>query len=90
MVTSLKFKRDFGRTPSITSSDPWEKRMAEGVAYLKRKVQFNDVDPDKLKGFDEKIKIFKGAGVLGKKIKFESGNMGNVLGRLFVLFIIKK
>tara|TARA_S200000501_G_scaffold214416_1_gene201370 strand:- start:524 stop:661 length:138 start_codon:yes stop_codon:yes gene_type:complete len=35
-------------------------------------------------------KIFRGAGVFGKKIKFESGNIGNILGRLFVLFILKK
>ena len=37
--TSLKFKKEMGRVPSITSSDPWEKRMAEGVAYLKRKIE---------------------------------------------------
>ena len=36
---SLKFKKEMGRVPSITSSDPWEKRMAEGVAYLKRKIE---------------------------------------------------
>ena len=33
---ALRFKRERGRTPSITSPDPWEKRMAEGVAYLVR------------------------------------------------------
>ena len=33
---ALRFKRERGRTPSITSPDPWEKRMAEGVAYLAR------------------------------------------------------
>jgi len=33
---ALKFKQERGRLPSITSSDPWEKRMAEGVAYLAR------------------------------------------------------
>tara|TARA_B100001057_G_scaffold428884_1_gene454652 strand:+ start:49 stop:180 length:132 start_codon:yes stop_codon:yes gene_type:complete len=32
-------------------------------------------------------KIFKGAGVFGKKIKFESGNTGNVLGNSLILFI---
>jgi len=31
---ALKFKAERGRLPSITSPDPWEKRMAEGVAYL--------------------------------------------------------
>jgi hypothetical protein len=33
---ALKFKQDRGRLPSITSQDAWEKRMAEGVAYLAR------------------------------------------------------
>ena len=31
-----KFKEERGRLPSITSMDPWEKKMAEGVAYLVR------------------------------------------------------
>jgi len=34
---ALKFKQERGRLPSITSADAWEKRMAEGVAYLQRK-----------------------------------------------------
>ena len=34
---ALKFKQERGRAPSITSPDAWEKRMAEGVAYLARK-----------------------------------------------------
>ncbi len=34
---ALRFKVERGRLPSITSSDPWEKRMAEGVAFLARK-----------------------------------------------------
>jgi superfamily II DNA or RNA helicase len=33
---ALKFKQERGRLPSITSPDAWEKRMAEGVAYLTR------------------------------------------------------
>jgi hypothetical protein len=33
---ALKFKQERGRLPSITSTDPWEKRMAEGVAFLAR------------------------------------------------------
>ncbi len=33
---ALKFKQERGRLPSITSPDVWEKRMAEGVAYLQR------------------------------------------------------
>jgi len=34
---ALQFKRERGKLPSLTSADPWEKRMAEGVAYLQRK-----------------------------------------------------
>ena len=30
------FKREHGRPPEITSQDPWEKRMAEGVTALAR------------------------------------------------------
>ncbi len=33
---ALKFKQERGRLPSITSMDAWEKRMAEGVAFLAR------------------------------------------------------
>ena len=33
---ALRFKQERGRLPSITSPDAWEKRMAEGVAYLTR------------------------------------------------------
>jgi hypothetical protein len=33
---ALKFKTERGRLPEITSADPWEKRMAEGVAFLQR------------------------------------------------------
>jgi hypothetical protein len=35
---AIKFKKERGRLPELTSADPWEKRMAEGVAYLARKV----------------------------------------------------
>lgn len=34
---ALKFKQERGRLPSITAQDPWEKRMAEGIAFLQRK-----------------------------------------------------
>ena len=34
---ALKFKQERSRLPSITSVDAWEKRMAEGVAFLARK-----------------------------------------------------
>lgn len=33
---ALKFKQERGRLPSVTASDPWERRMAEGVAVLRR------------------------------------------------------
>jgi superfamily II DNA or RNA helicase len=33
---ALKFKQERGRLPSIISPDAWEKRMAEGVAFLAR------------------------------------------------------
>lgn len=33
------FRKDKGREPSVTSGDPYEKRLAEGLAYLKRKAQ---------------------------------------------------
>ena len=35
-IRALKFKRERGRLPSILSQDAWEKRMAEGVAFLAR------------------------------------------------------
>ena len=34
---ALRFKHERGRLPSLTSPDPWEKRMAEGVTYLQQK-----------------------------------------------------
>lgn len=33
---ALRFKAEKGRLPSITAADPWEKRMAEGIAFLQR------------------------------------------------------
>ena len=33
---ALLFKKERGRLPSLTAQDPWEKRMAEGVAFLAR------------------------------------------------------
>ena len=39
---ALRFKKERGRLPSITSADPWEKRMAEGVAVLQRMSQEAD------------------------------------------------
>ena len=33
---ALQFKKDHGRLPLLTAADPWEKKMAEGIAYLAR------------------------------------------------------
>ncbi len=33
---ALKFKQERGRLPLITAADPWEKKMAEGVEFLRR------------------------------------------------------
>ncbi|QHE52793.1 DEAD/DEAH box helicase [Pontibacillus sp. HMF3514] len=33
---ALQFKKEIGRLPDINAQDPWEKRMAEGVAALRR------------------------------------------------------
>ena len=33
-VRALKWKQERGRAPEITAQDPWEKRLAEGVAAL--------------------------------------------------------
>jgi hypothetical protein len=35
---ALDFKKERGRAPSLTAHDPWERKMAEGVAVLKREV----------------------------------------------------
>lgn len=34
-----KFKEERGRLPSLTAQDPWEKRMAEGIAVLKHHIE---------------------------------------------------
>jgi len=36
---ALRFKQEKGRLPSLTAVDVWEKRMAEGVAFLQQKVK---------------------------------------------------
>jgi len=36
---ALRFKQEKGRLPSLTATDPWERRMAEGVALLQRKAR---------------------------------------------------
>jgi len=35
---AIRFKQERGRLPEITASDPWEKRLAEAIAFLQRKV----------------------------------------------------
>lgn len=35
---AIRFKKERGRLPELTSPDPWEKCMAEGIAFLQRKV----------------------------------------------------
>lgn len=37
-MRAIKFKNERGRLPELTAADPWEKRMAEGIAFLARKV----------------------------------------------------
>lgn len=39
---ALRFKQEKGRLPSLTAVDPWEKRMAEGVAFLQREAGRQD------------------------------------------------
>jgi hypothetical protein len=36
---ALIFKQQHGRLPALTAADAWEKRMAEGVAYLAREAK---------------------------------------------------
>ncbi len=35
---ALEFKRERGRLPSLTSQDAWERKMAEGIAFLQRHI----------------------------------------------------
>lgn len=37
-MRAVKFKKERGRLPELTSADPWEKCMAEGIAFIQRKV----------------------------------------------------
>ena len=34
---AIRFKRETGRLPSLTSADAWERQMAEGIAFLQRR-----------------------------------------------------
>lgn len=36
VIRAKRFKEERGRLPSITAADAWEKRMAEGIAYMQR------------------------------------------------------
>ena len=33
---AIRFKKENGRLPSLDAQDPWEKKMAEGIAFLER------------------------------------------------------
>ncbi|MDE8601598.1 DEAD/DEAH box helicase [Marinomonas sp. RSW2] len=37
-MRAVQFKKERGRLPDITAQDPWERRMAEGIAFIQRKV----------------------------------------------------
>ena len=39
VIRATRFKRERGRLPEITAADPWERRLAEGIALLERKVR---------------------------------------------------
>lgn len=36
VIRALAFKKERGRLPLLTSADPWEQRMAEGIAFLQQ------------------------------------------------------
>ena len=36
---AIQFKNERKRLPDLTSNDPWERRMAEGIAFLKKRVK---------------------------------------------------
>lgn len=38
VIRAAQFQRQHGRLPELTAADPWERRMAEGVAFLQRAV----------------------------------------------------
>ncbi|WP_134727165.1 DEAD/DEAH box helicase [Paracoccus luteus] len=38
---AIRFKRESGRLPSLTAADPYERRMAEGIAVLQREAARN-------------------------------------------------
>lgn len=41
---AIRFKQERGRLPEITSADPWEKRMAEGIVFLQQRTSTTDND----------------------------------------------
>ena len=41
---AIRFKQERGRLPEITSADPWEKRMAEGIVFLQQRTSATDDD----------------------------------------------
>ncbi|MEN3793930.1 DEAD/DEAH box helicase [Fulvimarina sp. MAC3] len=38
---AIQFKKEHGRLPSLTSPDAWERKMAEGIAFLQMKAAAN-------------------------------------------------
>jgi len=38
---AVRFRQERGRLPSLTSTDAWERQMAEGIAFLQRKAAAN-------------------------------------------------
>lgn len=46
-LRAVKFKAERGRLPSIIAQDRWEKRLAEGIAFIQKKVaeSKNECDP---------------------------------------------
>jgi hypothetical protein len=36
---AVRFQKERSRVPSLTANDPWERRMAEGMAVLQRAVR---------------------------------------------------
>ena len=38
-VRAVQFKKERGRVPTLDAQDAWERRMAEGIAFLARMKQ---------------------------------------------------
>jgi len=40
-----EFRKEKGREPSVTASEPYERRLADALAYIKRKAQERKAQP---------------------------------------------